>query len=124
MKILILSCYVILFGISALINYSISIRDADITLDRLLDYFACQASGYSADHTCSAEYDRLRSYLHPELDTVTYILLGLVPFSNLLFAIQVSDIKKAIQKVASFYSSHDSKDKTLSVSNASTQQHK
>ena len=124
MKILILSCYVILFGISALINYSISIRDADITLDRLLDYFACQASGYSADHTCSAEYDSLRSYLHPELDTVTYILLGLVPYSNLLFAIQVSDIKKAIQKIASFYSSHDSKDKTLSVSNASTQQHK
>ena len=124
MKIIILSCYVILFGISALINYSISIRDADITLDRLLDYFACQASGYSADHTCSAEYDRLRSYLHPELDTVTYILLGLVPYSNLLFAIQVSDIKKAIQKIASFYSSHESKDKTLSVSNASTQQHK
>ena len=108
----------------ALINYSISIRDVDLILDRLLDYFACQAIGYTVDHTCSAEYDRLRSHLKPELNSITYPLLGLLPWFNLLFAIQVSDIKKAIQKVVHFYSSRDSQDKTFSTSNASNQQHK
>ena len=123
-KILILSCYFILFGIMACINYSVSIRDANIILERLLDYFACQAYGYSADHTCHAEYDRLRLILKPELNNITYFLVGLLPWLNLLFAVQVSDIKKAIQKIAHFYSSHDSQDNTVSTSNASNQQHK
>ena len=101
----------------ALINLSISIRDADVILNKLLDYFACQAIGYSANHTCYAEYDELESHLKPELNSGTYFLLGLLPWSNLLFAIQVTDIKKAIQKVISFYSSHDSQDKTVSTSN-------
>ena len=100
----------------ALINLSISIRDADIILDKLLDYFYCQAKGYSASNTCYAEYNELESYLKPELNSTTYFLLGLVPWSNLLFAIQVSDIKKAVLKVARFYSSRDSQDKTASTS--------
>ena len=108
----------------ALINYSISIRDLEIILDKLLDYIACQAYGYSADHTCNAEYDKLRSYLKPELNASTYSLLGLLPWLNLLFAVQVSDIKKAIQKVARYYSSRDSQDKTFSTSSGSNQQNK
>ena len=92
----------------ALINLSISIRDSDVILDKLLNYFACQARGYSASNTCYVEYEELDSYLKPELNSATYFLLGLVPWSNLLFAIQVSDIKKAIHKIAHLYSSHDS----------------
>ena len=109
----------------ALINFSINIRDVDITTDRLLDYFACQATGYSANHTCYEEYDRLRLHLHPELFNVVYILLGLVPCSNLLFAVQVSDIKNTIQKVIYFYSGHSSQDKTVSSISATNynQQH-
>ena len=109
----------------ALITFSIDIRDVDITVDRLLEYFACQATGYNANHTCYEEYDRLRSYLHPELFNITYILLGSVPCLNLLFAIQVSDIKKAIQKVVYYYSSHSSQDKTVSSSSTTNnnQQH-
>ena len=91
-----------------LINFSISIRDADIILETLLDYVVCQAYGYSADHTCSAEYDRLRSHLKPEFNIIVYFLLGLLPWLNLLFAVQVSDIKKAMQKIVSYYTSHDS----------------
>ena len=104
-----------------LIFFSVNIRDADVISDRLLDYFICQSSGYSADHTCSAEYDKLRSYLQPEIESTTYALLGLFPWFNLLFAVQVSDIKKAIQNVLNLYCSCDSKDKTLSDGN---QQHK
>ena len=83
-----------------LINLSISIRDSDVILDKLLNYIACQARGYSASNTCNAEYEELDSYLKPELNSATYFLLGLVPWTNLLFAIQVTDIKKAIYKVA------------------------
>ena len=120
MKILIILCYVIPFGTIALINFSINIRDADIIWDRLLDYFVCQSFGYSADHTCSAEYDELRSYLQPELDSIRFVMLGLFPWLNLLFTVQVSDIKKAIKNVLYLYCSCDSKDKTLSDSTQNT----
>ena len=101
----------------ALINLSISIRDADIILDKLLNYFACQARGYSTSNTCHEEYEELDSHLKPELNSATYFLLGLVPWSNLLFAIQVTDIKKAVYKVARLYSTRDFRDKTYSTSN-------
>ena len=101
----------------ALINLSISIRDADIILDKLLNYFACQARGYSASNTCYEEYEELDFYLKPELNSATYFLLGLVPWSNLLFAIQVTDIKRAFYKIARLYSSRDSQERTYSTSN-------
>ena len=88
----------------ALISLSIGIRDSDIILDKLLNYFACQARGYSASNTCHAEYEELDSHLKPELNSATFFVLGLVPWSNLLFAVQVSDIKKAILKIACIYS--------------------
>ena len=82
-----------------LINLSISIRDGDIILDKILDYFACQARGYNDDNTCYAEYEELDLHLKPELNSATYFLLGIVPWSNLLFAIQVSEVKKLIRNV-------------------------
>lgn len=94
-----LSCYFIIFGITALITLSYSIRDSDITLQKMLVYFTCQARGYSSNNTCSEEYDELQAHLKPELNSASYFLLSLVPWSNILYAIQFADIKKAIQKV-------------------------
>ena len=101
----------------ALTTFSVSIRDADVILDSLLDYFACQAIGYSRNHTCYEEFDRLKAHLKPELNSISYFLLGLLPWFNLLFAVQVSDIKRAIQRIVHFYSSHSSQDNTFSTSN-------
>ena len=41
--------------------------------------------------------------LNPDLDIVTYILMGMIPWSNLLFAIQVGYVKKGIQRVVRRY---------------------
>jgi len=116
-----LSCFFIIFGVVALINLSISIRDTDIILDRLLVYFACQAKGYNADNTCSAEYNNLEMVLKPELNTATYFLLGLVPWSNFLFVIQVSDIKKAIHKVKIMCHDSNRGSRTYTLSTSVTQ---
>ena len=116
MKILILSCYFIIFGITVLINLSINIRDGDVILDKILAYFACQARGYDDENTCYAEYEELGSYLMPELYSATFFLMGILPWSNLLFAIKVSDIKNLIHRVTRTYSSGDSQ-KTYSASN-------
>ena len=116
MKILILSCYFIIFGITVLVNLSITIRDGDVVLDESLAYFACQARGYDDENTCYAEYEELESYLMPELYSATFFLMGILPWSNLLLAIKVSDIKNLIHRVTRTYSSGDSQ-KTYSASN-------
>ena len=103
-KTLIFSCFFIIFGITALITLSISIRDADITLDRLFNYFACQARGNNANNTCYEEYHELEMVLRPELNIATYFLMGMLPWSNLLFAIRIRDIKRRIQRFVHRYS--------------------
>ena len=81
----------------ALITLSYTIRDSNIIVDKLLVYLTCQARGYNSDNTCSREYDELESYLKPELNSATYLLLSLVPWSNILYAIHFADIKKVVQ---------------------------
>ena len=90
-------------------------------MDAQLEYFACQAIGFSTTHTCDAEFNKLTSLLHPGLDSTSTFLAGLLPWLNLLFAIQVTDIKKAILKIVFYYSSYKSQDKTISISDASKQ---
>ena len=89
-------------------------------METLVEYLACQARGYSSNNTCYEEYDEFESYLNSEFDWITYLLLGLVPWSNLLFAIQVSDIKKAIKRFVCMYSSdtHGSQNKTVFTNNS------
>jgi len=105
-----------MLGLVVLIDFSISIRDTNMIMDDIHDYFNCQATGFSANHTCYAEYNKLESHLNPGLDSATYIFLGLLSWPNLLFTVQVSDIKKAVQKVMRLYSSHGSQNKLFSTS--------
>lgn len=90
-----------------MINVSFSARDSDIILDKLFLYFTCQSTGYNGPDTCSKERDELESYLKPELNAATYFMLGLLPWSNLLFAVQVRDVKRAIHKLLSGCSLHE-----------------
>ena len=82
---------------------SIGIRDSDLISDRLFAYFACQARGNNVNNTCYEEYRELEMILRPDLDITTYFLMGMVPWSNLLFAIQVGYVKKRIQRVVRHY---------------------
>ena len=88
-----------MFGISALINVSISARDSDIIIDKLFIYFICQSNGNKGPDTCTKERDELETYLHPELNAATYFLMGLLPWTNLLFALQIRDVKRAIHRL-------------------------
>ena len=120
-KILLLSCYFIIFGITALITLSIAVRDADIILKRLIDYFACQAKGNNDNNMCYEEYDELEVLLQPELNDATYILMGLVPWSNLLFVIQVAYIKKGMQAALRHFSTYRRESHPVSTSVTSKQ---
>ena len=46
---------------------------------------------------------QFEKHLHPELDAATYVCLGVLSWIYLLFAIQVQDIKRILQGIASCY---------------------
>jgi len=97
-KILLLSSYFVVFGIITLVTLSISIRDSDIIADSLLNYILCQVRGYT-NNSCEAERDELESHLQSELSSISFLLLGLLPWSNLLFAVQFTDVNQILQKM-------------------------
>ena len=103
MKILLLSSFFVIFGIVTLVTLSISIRNSEIIVDRLLNYILCQVKGYTNIDSCVAERDELESHLQPELSSASFLLLGLLPWSNLLFAIQFTDVNQTLQKLKTAY---------------------
>ena len=118
-KILLLSFYFVIYGVIVLVTISISIKTSDIIPDKLFNYFSCQASGYNGSDTCAKERDDLESYLKPELNSATYILLGLIPWTNLLFAIQVKDVKKVLRRLMA-YRRHAVEDRSTTISKDGT----
>ncbi|XP_065889434.1 uncharacterized protein [Dysidea avara] len=104
-KILLLSTYFVIVGIVTLVTVSIIIRDSEVTADSLLNYILCQVQGYTSTNSCAAERHELESHLQPGLSSMTCLLLGLLPWSNLLFAVQFTDISQALKKIKSVYQS-------------------
>ena len=100
-KILILLSYFIIFGIMTLVNFSVSINEANPFLDDLFRYFACQLGGLNPD--CEVIRQQFERHSKPELSTTTYVLIGLITWVYVLFAIQAQHVKKLVQRIASCY---------------------
>ena len=96
-KILVLLSGFIVFGVVLLVNFSFSINEANPFLDDLYKYFACQLGG--CDPMCEDIRRQFEKHLKPELNAVTYLLMGLITVVYLLFAIQAQDVKKLIQRI-------------------------
>ena len=102
-KILLLLSYFIVFGITSLVNFSISINEANPFLDDLFRYFECNLFG--SDPKCEDIRQDFEKHLKPGLNSATYILLALITWVHLLFAIQAQDVKKTVKSVIKRYRS-------------------
>jgi hypothetical protein len=89
-KILITLCYYVLVSVVALSRFSIIVRNAEAFEERLIDYFACEAGGKNPD--CTRNDFRQHSY--PKLTAISLALLGIFPAVNLIYAINVGELKE------------------------------
>ena len=103
MKILLLLSYFIVFGIISLVNFSISINEADPFLDDLFKYFACHLFGNNPE--CEDIRQDFEKHLKPGLSGTSYLLLALITWVHLLFAIQAQDVKRTVKSVIKRYRS-------------------
>jgi len=90
----VLSFYVVLLTI-ALTAYTLSTRNMDNLISGIQTYFFCEQSGYNPDNPCNRDY---LTNLNPSISTLTYVLLALFPVINLIYAINIMELKNFINK--------------------------
>jgi len=95
-KVFLILSYYIVFGIIAVIALSINVRNSEFVTETLLEYIICQVVGFSNVNSCNAIRNEIESHLQIELNSATYIIMGLLPWVILLFAVQFTDVKIAL----------------------------
>jgi len=86
--------------------------------ENLFAYFICQSHG--DDPACRVFQEEYYKYESAELTSVDFIMIGLINWINLLFAVQFQDIKSIASKIkAKLYCAYErSIELTLSSSNS------
>ena len=76
-------------------TFTIVTRNYDSLFRATLDYFECEKSGRNS--TCSRNND----LHHATVSIMTFLLLGLFPAVNLMFAVNIRDVKTLLNLIKS-----------------------
>lgn len=91
-KLLIVFCYYVVLAVISLTSFTMSTRDASAIATHTLEYFLCEQGGHNPETPCSrAAIDEMTD---PVISTMSYILLGLFPIVNLVYALNVQELKE------------------------------
>ena len=93
-KLLVVLCYYILFGVTALITFALYTARRDTLIATTIQYFTCEATGH-----VPGKCDRALFQQHDDiwwLFCVVYILLGLIPTVNLIFVVNFGVIQEKV----------------------------
>jgi len=93
-KILIIFCYYVLLGVIVLTTFTITTQNATLLADAVADYWQCEITGVEPENSCDRLRDLLEALTYPGLTAVSYILLGIFPAVNLIFAVNIEEIKQ------------------------------
>jgi len=94
-----LLAYYVIFLTTSLVFIGKSIESVRLFRENLFAYFICQLHGDNpACYTFQEEYYKHQS--PPHLTSVVFVMMGLINWINLIFAIQFQDIKIVISKIS------------------------
>ena len=95
-KLLVVFCYFIILSSIALTTLTVITRNFSNFEKNIQKYFLCEQGGNDPNKPCSHEYRR-QSY--PVLTTLSIVLVGLESVVNLIFAINLKELKGFFQKL-------------------------
>ena len=99
-KILIIFCYYIVLGTFALITFTLATKNGDRFSSEVVGYFTCELRGIDSDKPC--DRSRFEALSHPVLNCISFILLGIFPGINLIFVVNVEELKRWCGRVHQF----------------------
>ena len=91
-KLLIILCYYVLLAMVALSGVSVPLRNAEPLTNVVTEYWKCEAAGIVPENPCNRA--PLEQQTNPELITISYVLLWIFPTVNLIFAVNISELKQ------------------------------
>ena len=94
-KLLVVFLYYITLGVVSLTSFTLATRYVDRNIAATIEYFDCEKSGHNNTQACSL--DRV---VFPSLTLTSFILLGLFPAINLVFAVNTKELKSALKQLS------------------------
>ena len=91
-KLLIILCYYVLLVVISLTGFTVSLRSSGLYIGALLEYMQCEATGVDPENPCNRASFEEQTY--PGLTTLAYVLLWIFPAVNLIFAVNISELKE------------------------------
>ena len=76
----------------ALTAFTLTTKKAERVVEEVSGYFECELPGIDPENPC--DRSRFEALLHPVLTSLSYILLGMFPAINLIFAVNVKELKQ------------------------------
>lgn len=93
-KVLIIFCYYVLLFVITLTTFTNFTRTFTDLGTKLAEYWQCELSGVDSENACD---ERKASFHAPgltALSSISYILLGLLPAVNLVFAVNINELRQ------------------------------
>ena len=87
--------YYVVLAVEALTTFTIATRDSPLFAENLLNFFSCEQRGHNPDRPCTRDFEK---YNLPVLTTLAYILLGVFPVVNLIYAVNIQELKALCTK--------------------------
>ena len=84
-------CYYVALAAIALTSFTLSTRNAPLFVKTVQRYFFCEHGGHNPSKPCiRSDFEKLA---YPSVSTLSFICLALYPVVNLLYAVNIQELK-------------------------------
>ena len=90
-KILMALSYYVLVTVFSLMSFTLTTRNSGPFVMQLQAYFACEGRGRDPDNPC--DRNNFQQLAYPGVATTSNVLLGLFPAVNLLYVLNIRELK-------------------------------
>lgn len=98
-KVLIVLCYYIILGVVVLTTFTIAMTDLKTFYHEIMKYFACERQPQFGNNTNSTnsstcDLERVERLINPIPTTFSFILIGIYPAVNLVYAWNLKELRE------------------------------
>ena len=95
-KILIILCYYVISTVLSLTSFTLDMRNSKPFAEQLRSYLVCEAAGHDPSAPC--DQSGFEQLAYPGVFIVAYALLSLFPAVNLVYAVNVAELRAKCRK--------------------------
>ena len=91
-KLVVVFCYYVVIAVFTLTSFTLLTRNSTQFVSSVEQNFLCEQGGHNPSNPCSLS--DIESLSYPAVNTLTYILIALLPFVNLLYTVNIQELKE------------------------------